>query len=245
MIRKLIVLSVCVVLLAAGQTWAQEETISLRLTDTPVEEALRAIQQQAPDFQYTLHADTRGNITLNLPDVSVATAVRAIAAAVGATYRLDQGVYVIEPEPEPVPRELPSPITPTYAPPLPPAPGPMPPAAGDPDRLVVRPIKLKHADPADIALIFGGTVVSSRMGQLGWGGVGLGLGGYGPYGGGGAYGNYGGPYGGGRYGGQFGGPAFGGPYGGRFGNRTFGGVGGVPLGGQWGNRSYGGGAWGW
>ena len=228
MTRKLIAFSICALLFALAPLWAQQGAITLNLKDVPVADALRAVQEQVPDFQYTLHEGVTGTVTIYLTDVSVATAVRAISTALDAAYRLDQGVYVIEPKPVEAQRELPSPLAPTYAPPMPPGPRPPQPPGEASNEPVVRVIKVKHADPADIAMIFGGTVISSRMGQLAWGGggMGLGMGGYG-----GQYGGYGGQNGG--YGGQYGGRGVWGGFGPSVG-------GGGNLGGRWGNGGYGG-----
>ena len=98
--------------------------------------------------------------------------------------------------------------------------------------ITVAKIPLMRADPAEVAQVFGGTVITGGLigvGAGGWGGMGYGgLGGYGGYGGLGGYGSWGGL----GYGGGFGGI---GTLGG------WGGIGSIGGGiGSWGSYGYGG-----
>lgn len=258
------------VLCVSGVALAQDDAarITVDFKNAPIREVLSELARQFPGLRYTIPDDVRGEVTVGLRDISLPAALRLVLGSIGASYRLEDGTYVVERQPRPVSRPLP----PTSArPPVtrtPPAARAAPlgmvssaPAAADEDEeedLVVRALRIKRADPVDVAIVFGGTVVSSRMGQLagygggGYGGFGGGYGGYGGYGGGGygglggfggGYGGYGGGYGGfGGFGGGLGGwgGGYGGYGGGGYGGFGRGGFGG--FGGGWGGR---GGGWGW
>ncbi|MFQ6131860.1 MAG: hypothetical protein ACE5R4_07465 [Armatimonadota bacterium] len=257
---------VAVALMAIAAQAQVQGIISIDLKDQPLAEALAVLQRDVPGFNYQLDPAVRGNVTVSLRDIDINAALGLILSSVGATYRIDQGTYVIEPKPMVAPTgRLPLGPTGLRAPVRTPPPAPAPgtgavtaaPATGEgEEELVVRRIRVKRADPVDVALVFGGTVVSSRMGQLagfgggggGWGGGGWGGGGWGGggWGGGGGGGWGGGGWGGGGRGGWggggWGGGGRGGWGGGGFGGRGFGGgFGGRGFGGGFGGRGFGGG----
>ncbi len=219
----------------------------------PLRNVLDIISEQVPGFQYVIQDPTLNpNVTFVLRDMEVNQALRLILNSVGATYRLDQGTYVVDRQPvapRPIgPTAMPG-MTPVRTPPVAPgvgggvtAPGGATTGDTTDEDMIVRRIRVQHADPTDIALMFGGDVIPSGMGMMSRGGGGMG-GGWGGGGwGGGGWGGGGGGWGGGGWGGGgWGGGGRGGWGGGGWGGGGRGGLGG----GGWGGRStYGGGSWG-
>ncbi len=203
-------------LLAAAPLAAQEEgtlegkTVSLDLRDVTIRDAVHQLALQA-GIDYIFADEPKGTVTLTLPDTPAESALRSVLAAGDMTWRLEDGVYVIENKPAPETEWVPGP-KPTYqTPPAPPtyAPGPTAapgPATGAGDELIIRKIPVKHADPAEIAMIFGGSVIPSAQGMLMRAGGGMGpRGGIGGPWGGSPWGGIGGPWGGSPWGGNYGG----------------------------------------
>ena len=80
-----------------ARTWAQgdEEHITLKLRDTPIDDALRMLFQDTP-YSYTLAPGITGTVTVTLNDVTFSQALRAILDIHNLTYRKEEGnVYVI------------------------------------------------------------------------------------------------------------------------------------------------------
>jgi len=217
--------------------------INIDIKNTPVADVLKQLQQQVPGFEYQLDPAVQGNVNVSLRDIDINAALRLIVDSVGATYRVDQGTYVVDPKPLTTTGRAPAvwgARTPVRTPPAAPSAGAggvsaAPTTGAGQEELVVRRLRVKRADPADIALLFGGSVVSSRMGQMAWSGGGGGGGGWG--GGGGGWGGGGGGWGGG--GNNFGGGGWGG--GGNFGGGGWGGGGNFGGGGWGGGGNFGGG----
>ncbi|MGQ9732551.1 MAG: hypothetical protein ACUVX8_14920 [Candidatus Zipacnadales bacterium] len=193
--------------------------ISLSVTDGNVHDVLSMIAQQA-GLNLTVDQRVQGNVTVSLHDLTAEAALEVVAKAAGARVRREGDVYIVEPVPPPATREQAS-ITGHGGVMLPPArtEGDIPTLGSDDatvtlsDGKVIRIIKLKYADPAMMAQLFGGNLVGGalftygspfhhRSGgpYTGYGGYGAGYDDYRSYGGrewhqGGRYGEYGGGYG--------------------------------------------------
>jgi hypothetical protein len=232
----IVLLSVLILLFNVGPalcqpeatTGEQPEKITLDFRDADLREALDALFRGRPQ-SYLLDPDVSGRVTLSLKDVPWNAALRSILDSNGLEYSINNNIYRVFRKPPETPvsgaftgttissSSMPTPTMPT--------------SAVSPRRaLKIEVIQLQHADPAEIAALFGGYAVSS-----GFGGMGAGLGSYGiggVYGGGGIGGGYGG------YGGGYGG--VGGGYGGYGGTSGYGGYGGGGYGGYGGTSGYGG-----
>lgn len=199
--------------------------VTLNLENADIRYALKLLFQSV-GANYTLDQGVQGAVTVSLTDVSFRTALESILrgtqSQVPLTYRVENGVYNIAPKVETVDNTAPPEDLTTTAP-----------------KTTTRTVKMQinFADAIDIAQAFGGGVITSRLSQLGMGGMGGGFGGgmggggfgggLGGFGGGGMGGGMGGFGGGGFGGGGFGGGGFGGGGigGGGFGGGNFGGGG--------------------
>ncbi len=169
---------------------------SLEYQDADVREALRALFRTV-GVSYTIAPDVQGTITVALKNVTFETALLNILRQVDATYRVEVGIYQI------VKREQ-QPTTEGGGPTV---------AVPTEGNNVVRVIRIRHADPALIAMLLGkdkGTqsyqappelTSLSRMVSGGGGGGGGFGGGMGGMGGGGGFGGGMGGMGGGGFGG--------------------------------------------
>ncbi len=190
---------------------------SLELDQADVREALRLIFKSV-NVQYTIAGDVQGTVTVSLKSVPFETALRNVLNQVGATYRVEGGIYNI------VLKKENADINPGDTPDLSTT---QPKAEAAPVK-----IRIRHADPALIFRLLQGVVdpymqpeMSTSLGGGAGGGSGFGgSGGFGNSGfgggssgfGGGSSGFGGGGFGGGGFGGGFsgGGSGFGGGGGG-------------------------------
>jgi hypothetical protein len=222
---------------SAGPASAQGMTFDFM--DTPLSQVMTSLKLAKPGFNYTLAQDLGDAlVNVSLEGVSFDAALRIILESVGATYKIDGGVYRVEPKAAP---PAPTVAAVTRTPLRGGAPGPVraPAVAStgagavgedtEPER-VVKIMGTKHIDPADVAMLFGGYPLFGEMSLLMSGGGGVRGGSRGGHRGGGYDG---GGYGSSRYGGsRYGG---GGYDGGGFGARRSSGGGGAG-----GSRSFGG-----
>ena len=207
-----------------GAAWAGDEQpavrISLEVKDADVQTVLMSIAQQA-GLNLSVSQDVHGRVTVALKDLPAEEALKAVASAAGARVLKDGEVYVVDLKPLPPQRQPASGggTAPAGAVIIGPS-GKAGATSGQTsagDEEIIRVIHLKYADPAMIALAFGGSVIGGYAGGFG------GLGGFGGPGGG--YGNRGGGYGGNGWNGGFGGSGGGfGGYGGGLGGYGGGGV---------------------
>lgn len=165
---------------------------SLDLDQADVRDALKIIFKNA-GYDYSVDQQVQGTVTVHFQNVPFETAIRNVLRQVGATYRIEVGIYNVIPVPPP---EIPidtidvGDIAPTE---------------------VIRKIPIMHADPSLIVRILTGvsdigdapesTLVPLGGGGRGNGGRGGGLGGgsggFGSGGGGGGLGGGSGGFGGG------------------------------------------------
>lgn len=235
MARLAAALVFCLALGLAAAWPAEDEEpgrITLDVTDADVHTVLSTIAKQA-GLNVSVSADVRGRVTVALRNVTPEVALQTVAKAAGARFRLDGEVYVIDSQPlpptrpatKPATRPAPIAVAPAPAKPVVPAADPGPVSAQDPDREIVRVIKLNYLDPSMVAQLMGGSVLGSGVSAMGSPYHNLQRGGRG-----GGYGRYGG----GGYGGYGGSPSYGGGYGRSGGYSPSGG-------GRGGYRGYGGG----
>jgi len=120
---------------------------SLDLADADVRDALRILfKNVGSDISYTVAGDVQGTVTVNLKDKTFETVLNAILSQVGATYRIDGGIYNIIRKPEDTP------------PPQGNTGGGEIPTTGSDTRLYK--LKIKHADPQFVYRLL--------TGSLGW-----------------------------------------------------------------------------
>ena len=185
---------------------------------TDVREALNALFAQV-GANFSISQEVQGQVEGRLADATFEQGLLFILRQVGATYRLEAGIFQI------IPREIQDPVGGT----------PPPDTGPTTTRKIVRRIKLRSADPQLIALLLGSNlgqqsfIISPELSQLSklpQGGQG-GQGGGGGFGGGQGGGGFGGGQGGGGFGGGGGGfGGGGGGFGGGGGGGGFGGGGG-------------------
>ena len=214
--------------LTAQPVAAQDENMTLEVMDAEVRVALSLLFRGKPDASFVVESGVQGRVTVNVRNVTWNVALRSIVNSAGLDYEVQDNVYYIRPKAPPAAPSVTGTYTPTYERPT------SPPttsrtystttAAPTGARPKIHLITVKYADPAELASLFGGVVVSYSYGAGGLGSSAYGIGGVtgiGGYGGGG-YG--GGGYGGGGYGG-------GGYGGGGYGGGGYGGLGGYGGGG--------------
>ena len=176
---------IIVLVLSIGPAFCQgqQTRINLDLKDTPVRAAIDALFK-GTGLNFAIAATVTSSTipNLSLKDVSFDQALRTLTKQAGLTYRVENGVYMIDVKKE--------------APPV----QPFPPGGGGPevsqgpepaDRKVEK-VTLNFADATDIAAMFGGMSIQSRTSALAFGG-----GSSGGMGGGGMMGGGGGMMGGG------------------------------------------------
>lgn len=189
-------------------TWADEDRFSVEFNDTPLSQVLASFKRLDPSFQYALSGDIGDTkVTVTLVNVTLEAALTIVLAQSNLTSVEENGVVQIRRQAAaPTSRVAPpsrrlappgflfsppkaislSPATPTAtgtASAVSNSGGATTKKAGGEVDLPLRLIMLKHADPADLAWLFGGDVVE----------------------GGGLYGSGGGgDYGGSSYGGDSG-----------------------------------------
>jgi len=226
--RSLTALIIVPLLLALiGAAWAGDEEpaarISLEVKDADVQTVLMQIAQQA-GLNLSVNQDVRGRVTVTLKDLPAEEALRTVASAVGARVLKDGDVYVVDLKPLPPQRQPASAGQSSQVGAVVVGPAGKADATSGQTSIgneeIIRVIQLKYADPAMIALAFGGSVIggyaSGFGGSGGFGGRGGGnRGGYGSAGGYGGYSGLGGGFGGASGSGGYGGSAGGfGGYGG-------------------------------
>jgi hypothetical protein len=213
--------------LSAQEDPSQKNVPHLELQQADIRDALKLLFESVGIQNWSIANDVQGQVTIKVTNLPFETVLRNILNQVGATWRVEAGVYQI------VKREPPQASQPQ---------------GGDTGTVasstVTRKIQISHADPMLIALLlsadqlqFGlppelSTFSGAQFGGFGGGGFGGGFGG-GGFGGGFGGGGFGGGFGGGGFGGGgFGGGGFGGGgFGGGFGGGGFGGRGGGGFGG--------------
>jgi hypothetical protein len=204
----LALLGLAVVFTTSNRAMAQQDpeainVPSLDLQQADIRDALRTLFNSV-HLSYQINADVQGTVTLKLDNKPFKTVLQSILGQVGATYRVDGGVYNIINKPTIVTPDAPENIG--EAPKI--------------DNNILWPIKIKHMDPYVLFLMLSGGLnfnlppeISALRGSQG-GGYGGGYGGQGNQG-----------FGGGGIGGGIGGGGFGG------GSGIGGGIGGGGLGG--------------
>lgn len=60
-----------------------------------VRDALRALFKKAPDLSYSIAPDVQGNVTIHLRSVPLESALQNLLKQVDATYRTEEGIYLI------------------------------------------------------------------------------------------------------------------------------------------------------
>jgi type II secretory pathway component GspD/PulD (secretin) len=157
-----------------GTAQGQEEKIipSLDLDQADVRDALRIIFKHA-GYSYSVENGVQGTVTAHLTNEPFQNVLRNILNQVGATYRIEAGIYNIMPRPTPEP-----------------PPPPIDQGAGGSTNDTIRKIRIRSADPSLIVLILSGqadigtqpetsTVQLGGSGGGGFGGGGFGGGGFG------------------------------------------------------------------
>ncbi|MGQ9696378.1 MAG: STN domain-containing protein [Armatimonadota bacterium] len=221
-----------VAVLAATAVWAQsgsssDDRVTLNVKDGNIRDVLELLfKGRNASFVVDPQVyQVAPAINASVVDQPFEVALRSILNASGLKYVKSQNVYTIT---------VKTPTTETTTTPTAP---PVETTTETTTRasVTVAKIPLMRADPAEVAQVFGGTVISGGLigsGFGGWGGMGYGgLGGYGGYGSFGGFGGYG-SWGGLGYGSGFGGISTLGGWGG------IGSIGGI---GSWGGYGYGGG----
>lgn len=197
---------------AFGQTDPRDQIIpSIDLDSADVRDALRQLFNKV-NVDYTVDQEVQGQVTVKLTNQTFETVLRNLLAQVGATFRVEGGVYAIVKKND---GAAVTPDDPTTTPP--------PAATKNPP---VR-IKIRHADPALIIRLINGDVTpydQIELSSFASGGQGGGQGG-GGFGSGGSGGGFGGGSGGGGFGGGGIGGGGGGGFGGSGGGGGFGGGG--------------------
>lgn len=229
----MVLASMCVI---SGPSRAQavddvsNKKVTLNLENADIRSALKLLFDTV-GLNFALDSNVRGAVTVSLNDTPFRTALESIlrsSSMIPLTYRVEGGVYNISPKPDTNQNPDISNVTPDVS-------------GADVAtvaKTTKRPVKIvvNFADAADIAYIFGGTVIQSRYSSMGGGNGGYGNGfGGGGYGGNNQQGGFGNQQGGG-FGGGFGNQQ-GGGFGGN--NNNFGGGG---FGGN--NNNFGGGGFG-
>lgn len=156
--------------------WAQETHFSVQFADTPLSQVLASLQRLDPTLQYALSSDLANiTVTASLIDMTVQSALKVVMAQAGLVAVDDGGIYQIRRQNQPAqtrvsrpavrqtppwftlrPAETISAATALPVSPQAPATGT---AAEQKKSLPLRLIIVKHADPADLAWLFGGQVV--------------------------------------------------------------------------------------
>jgi hypothetical protein len=211
--------------------------VTLDLRDAPIRSALEQLFNSAK-VDFSMDNNVQGFVTLKVTEVPFETALKLImrSATIPLTYTRENNIYIVRP------RAVTGAGTGAGGPGGFDAP-PVLPDAGSGSRQGVYPdqINLTYADPADLAGLFGITIMPTFQrsgGQGGMGGMGGGMGGLGGGGmmGGGMMGGMGGGMMGGGMGGMGGG--MGGMGGGMMGGGMGGMGGGMGMGGFGGGRAF-------
>ncbi|MEX2243803.1 MAG: hypothetical protein WD716_08165, partial [Fimbriimonadaceae bacterium] len=154
-----------------GTAHGQDQKIipSLDLDQADIRDALLIIFKHA-GYSYSVENGVQGTVTVHLVNQPFESVLRNVLNQVGATYRIEGGIYNIMPRPTPEP------------------PTPVDPGTGSGSSDVIRKIRIRHADPSLIVLILSGqadigTQPESSTLQFGGGGM-SGGGGFGGGGGG-------------------------------------------------------------
>ena len=74
---------------------AAEPALSFDLRDAPLPDVLAALHTMVPGFQFTVKG-VEGKVTAMMARTTLAEALRKIVEDVNASYKVDQGIYVIE-----------------------------------------------------------------------------------------------------------------------------------------------------
>jgi len=160
----------------------RQREITIRLRGVSLRETLDILLRDT-GLTYQLPRDIEGErVTVDLEALPLEQALHAILTAQGLTYRYlpDARLYAVERVPEPAPAEPGPEVVPPEPPPTPPVtitppPTPsLPPASGN---TVTRVIPLRYADPASLALLFGGEIAPQAHTYGGYPGYPA----YGPY----------------------------------------------------------------
>ena len=209
---------------------AQLPDISLDLRDAPVRQALEQVFSTAR-VDYSIDNNVAGFVTLKVTGIPFDQALRLMLRSANPplTYAREGGVFIVRPRVTAATGPIDAGLATGGLGAEPAGAGPGAGPGGIPEK-----VTLSYADAADVAAIFGGTVITigavrnNGQGGGGFGGgqSGGGFGGGGGLGGGGGFGGGGGGGGGGLGGGGLGGGGFGGGGGGLGGGGGFGGGGG-------------------
>ena len=110
-VRKLIVMAViagaAAAFVAGAPAKAQVPTqpvISFDLRNSPIEDVLGALQELVPGFRFVKKPEVKGKVTARMENADVRTALQKICEEANATFKLDQGTYIIEAKAEAGPR---------------------------------------------------------------------------------------------------------------------------------------------
>ncbi len=85
--------------LLVGPAWGQQPgnvELSFELRDAPLNHVLSALSELVPGFRFGVKPEVKGNVTALMERTSLTEALRRIVEEVNASYKVDQGTYVIE-----------------------------------------------------------------------------------------------------------------------------------------------------
>ncbi|MFQ6131861.1 MAG: hypothetical protein ACE5R4_07470 [Armatimonadota bacterium] len=70
--------------------------LSFDLRNAPIEDVLGAFQGLMPGFRFVKKPEVKGKVTALMENADLRTALRKVCEDVNATYKVDQGTYIIE-----------------------------------------------------------------------------------------------------------------------------------------------------